>query len=180
MAKYYKENREICTSDVTNGTPLMLKIFEYCPSQMARLRRHHGFNKDFLIKAFAPLFNSYEMEKFSPGAGKSPSFFFFTANKSFAIKTLKDDELNLLVKKGILQKYCEHIRRNPKSLLCRFYGVFKVKIKFMKPIPIIVMDNIMGTKPEEVTKVYDLKGSTFQRMQMNIKSSLSVLKDNNF
>lgn len=65
---------EICTSDVTNGTPLMLKIFEYCPSQMARLRRHHGFNKDFLIKAFAPLFNSYEMEKFSPGAGKSPSF----------------------------------------------------------------------------------------------------------
>ena len=50
----------------------------------------------------------------------------------------------------------------------------------MKPIPIIVMDNIMGTKPEEVTKVYDLKGSTFQRMQMNIKSSLSVLKDNNF
>jgi hypothetical protein len=30
------------------------------------------------------------MEKFSPGAGKSPSFFFFTSNKCFAVKTLKD------------------------------------------------------------------------------------------
>ena len=128
---------------------------------MARMRRRNGFSRDFLIRAFSPIFNCSEMEKFSPGAGKSPSFFFFTANKCFAVKTLKDEELNLLVKKGFLEKYCEHIKKNPNSLLCRFYGVFKVKIKFMKPIPIIIMDNIMGFRPEEVFKVYDLKGSTF-------------------
>jgi 1-phosphatidylinositol-4-phosphate 5-kinase len=101
------------------------------------------------------------MEKFSPGAGKSPSFFFFTSNKCFAVKTLKDAELRLLVKKGFLMKYCEHLKKNPNSLLCRFYGVYKIKIKFMKPISIIIMDNIMGPNPEEVLRIYDLKGSTF-------------------
>lgn len=139
----------------------MLKIYEYSPRSMARMRRRSGFSRDFLIRAFAPLFNASEMSKFSPGAGKSPSFFFFTANKCFAVKTLKEQELTLLVKKGFLEKYCEYIKKNPLSLLCRFYGVFKIKIKFMKPIPIIIMDNIMGFSPEEVIKVYDLKGSTF-------------------
>lgn len=92
---------------------------------MARLRRHHGFNKDFLIKAFAPLFNSYEMEKFSPGAGKSPSFFFFTANKSFAIKTLKDDELNLLVKK----EFCRNTVNTLEEILSHYFVDFMECLK---------------------------------------------------
>jgi hypothetical protein len=50
----------------------------------------------------------------------------------------------------------------------------------MKPICIIIMDNIMGPKPEEVLKIYDLKGSTFQRINEKVKGPLTVLKDNNF
>lgn len=38
----------------------------------------------------------------------------------------------------------------------------------------------MGAKPEEVIRIYDLKGSTFERINKNAKSSLAVLKDNNF
>lgn len=50
----------------------------------------------------------------------------------------------------------------------------------MKAISVIVMDNIMGFKPEDVTRTYDLKGSTLNRVTENPKSSLSVLKDLNF
>lgn len=49
----------------------------------------------------------------------------------------------------------------------------------MKPISIIVMDNIMGPKPEDVNRIYDLKGSTFERITKYPKNSLSVLKDLN-
>jgi 1-phosphatidylinositol-4-phosphate 5-kinase len=84
------------------------------------------------------------MAKFQEGLGKSASFFFFTENSQFVIKTLKDEELELLAKKGLLEKYCSYIDKNPQSLLARFYGIFTVKIKYMKPINIIIMDNLMG------------------------------------
>lgn len=42
------------------------------------------------------------------------------------------------------------------------------------------MDNIMGQFPEDVYRVYDLKGSTFQRLQNHVETNFSVLKDLNF
>ena len=77
---------------------------------------------------------------------------------------MKDEELELLAKKGVLEKYYSHVNKNPKSLLARFYGIFTVKIKFMKAINIIIMDNLMGEHREQISRVYDLKGSTFQRI----------------
>jgi len=63
---------------------------------------------------------------------------------------LKPAELNLLVKRGILEKYQNHLKKNPRSLLARFYGIYTVKIKYMKPISVVVMDNLMGDHIEEV------------------------------
>jgi 1-phosphatidylinositol-4-phosphate 5-kinase len=93
---------------------------------------------------------------------------------------LKDEELELLAKKGVLEKYYSHVNKNPKSLLARFYGIFTVKIKFMKAINIIIMDNLMGEHREQISRVYDLKGSTFQRIANNVTNTKSVRKDLNF
>lgn len=120
------------------------------------------------------------MAKFQEGSGKSASFFFFTENKQFVIKTLKDEELELLARKGVLEKYYNHIHKYPQSLLARFYGIFTVKIKFMKPINIIIMDNLMGDHPDWISRIYDLKGSTFQRINHNPTGPKSVMKDLNF
>jgi Phosphatidylinositol-4-phosphate 5-Kinase len=109
-------------------------------------------------RAFAPKENQEAMAKFGEGSGKSASFFFFTENKQFVIKTLKDEELELLAKKGLLEKYYTYLKSNPNSLLARFYGIFTVKIKFMKPINIIIMDNFVGKHEEYMTRMYDLKG----------------------
>ena len=84
------------------------------------------------------------MAKFQEGSGKSASFFFFTSNQNFVIKTLKDEELDLLARRGVLEKYYNYMSKHPKSLLARFYGVFTVKIQYMKPINVIIMDNLMG------------------------------------
>jgi 1-phosphatidylinositol-4-phosphate 5-kinase len=120
------------------------------------------------------------MAKFGEGSGKSASFFFFTENKQFVIKTLKDEELELLAKKGLLEKYYTYLKSNPNSLMARFYGIFTVKIKFMKPINIIIMDNFVGKHEEYMTRMYDLKGSTFQRITSNPASHKTVRKDLNF
>lgn len=94
------------------------------------------------------------------------------------IKTLKDAELRRLVKKGVIMSYYEHLRSNNKSALARIFGVFKIKIKFMHAIPIIVMENIMAERPNEVTAIYDIKGSMFSRISER-KKKTTVLKDQN-
>jgi len=96
------------------------------------------------------------------------------------IKTLKEGELELLARKGVLEKYHSHLSKHPRSLLARFYAVLKIKIKFMQPINIIIMDNLMGEHMEEAYRVYDLKGSTFQRINANPSKDTSVRKDLNF
>ena len=46
-------------------------------------------------------------------------------------------------------------------MLTRFFGVYKVKVKFMHAINIIVMEDCIGKNKHEVTGIYDLKGSRF-------------------
>jgi 1-phosphatidylinositol-4-phosphate 5-kinase len=96
------------------------------------------------------------------------------------IKTLKEEELKLLVRDGILEKYAMHLEENPDSMLARFYGVFTVKIKNMKPISVVIMDNLMSNKIDEITSIYDLKGSLHRRDTKKITSEMSVRKDLNF
>ena len=95
------------------------------------------------------------------------------------IKTLKEDELKLLVRKGILDQYNHYLRKNNRSMLARFYGVYTVKIKFMKPISVVIMDNLMGEHVTEIERIYDIKGSTHRRETKAIKSVRTVRKDLN-
>lgn len=103
------------------------------------------------------------MSKFKEGSGKSACFFFFTGNNRFVIKTIKNLELRRLIKKGLIENYSEHLRKNPNSLLARIYGVYKIKVKFMQPISIMIMENIAGVNAIQKTAMYDLKGSKFMR-----------------
>ena len=121
-----------------------------------------------------------QMTKFQIGSGKSDSFFFYTANSQFIIKTLKESELKLLVRKGVLGKYCHHLEGNKDSMLARFYGVYNVKIKYMKQISVVIMDNLMSDRVNEILRVYDLKGSLHKRINKNPKNHRSVRKDLNF
>jgi 1-phosphatidylinositol-4-phosphate 5-kinase len=60
------------------------------------------------------------------GAGQSGSFFFFSYDNKYIIKTLQGNEKTLML--GILDDYIDHIKKsNNKSLLARIYGIFTIK-----------------------------------------------------
>lgn len=65
-------------------------------------------------------------------------------------------------------------------MLSRFYGIYTVKIKFMKPISVVIMDNLMSQEISTIESIYDLKGSLHRRDTKHIKSSRTVRKDLNF
>lgn len=75
------------------------------------------------------------------GSGKSGSFFFFSHDKRFIIKTITKDELDTLL--VILKDYIEHFKKNPKSLIVKIIGVFTVKRTSMGEVHTLVMENTL-------------------------------------
>ena len=49
----------------------------------------------------------------------------------------------------------------------------------MQPVSVVVMDNLMGGHIDSLSSIYDLKGSTFNRISGDTQKG-SVLKDLNF
>ena len=68
------------------------------------------------------------MEKIKVSEGKSGSFFFFSHNKMFLIKTLTSSELNTFLEHFVWDYY-DHLVNNPETLLAKIYGVYTVIIK---------------------------------------------------
>lgn len=60
-----------------------------------------------------------------PSPGKSGSVFFISDDDRFMIKTVRKEEMRLLLE--LVPKYYAHCLENPDTLLTRFYGVHRVK-----------------------------------------------------
>jgi len=71
--------------------------------------------------------------------GKSGSFFFFSHDKKFIIKTMYPEELEVFME--ALPDYFSHLKENPNSLIARIYGVFKVKMEAISAVNLILMAN---------------------------------------
>ena len=86
--------------------------------------------------------NIAQILKSGEGMGKSGSFFFFSHDDKFLIKSMTTDDFNTFMK--LFRSYFEHINCFPDSLLARVYGIYSVKMAEMNPVYLILMGN---TKP---------------------------------
>lgn len=94
----------------------------------------------------------------NPG-GRGGSFFYFTTDKRFIIKSLSKDEKDVLLRENFLKSYYENLE---KSLLARIYGVYKIKTGDKNPFSFMLLGNIAS--PEfEVISIFDIKGSKVGR-----------------
>ena len=92
--------------------------------------------------------------------GKSGSFFYFSRDYKYIIKTIHHAEHKFLRK--ILREYYEHVEQNPDTLLSQFYGLHRVKIPYGKKIHFVVMNNLFPPH-RDIHRTFDLKGSTIGR-----------------
>jgi len=113
-------------------------------------------------------------ERFSEG--KSGSFFYFTTDKKFIVKTISEHEaLTALTRaKGLLQ----HVRSNPKTLL-HYYGIYAIQPSHMnQAIFMAVMKNLFDRSSiapsikVSFQEAYDLKGALFLRSALSKASDL--------
>ena len=107
-----------------------IKITECAPRIFQSIRKTFGVSDDEVLNAFSPLHNSQAIRNFQTGSGQSRSFFLFTDNKRFVLKTVKPSEEKLLFAKnsGVLKHYFKYVVTNRKNLLSKLLGVYKVKL----------------------------------------------------
>lgn len=86
--------------------------------------------------------------------GKSGSFFYYSQDYRFIIKTIHHSEHTFL--RRILSSYYDHVRKNPNTLLARFYGLHRVKLPRGRKIHFVVMGNVFPPN-KDMHEVYDLK-----------------------
>ena len=89
--------------------------------------------------SLSPKFNRDMVFKAGEGAGRSGSFFFFSHDRKFIIKTMTEGELKLFLKK--LPAFGIHYKQNPNSLLAKIFGVFTVNTNLMKEVHVMLMEN---------------------------------------
>lgn len=118
-----------------------------------------------LIKSLDLDSNRNAIFKAGEGAGASGSFFFFSYDKKFIIKTMKVAEKKILLR--MIDDYIDHIEKSKgNSLLVRMYGLFTLKTNNFAPVDFIIMQNtLMLFEKKNKRLTFDLKGSLIRRFK---------------
>ncbi|KAG7660531.1 MSS4 [[Candida] subhashii] len=170
-------------SELTPSSKYDFKFKDYCPEVFRELRLLFGIDPaDYLVSITGKYILS---ELGSPG--KSGSFFYYSRDYRFIIKTIRHSEHRQL--RSILKNYHQHVKDNPNTLISQFYGLHRVKMpirgKGTRKVHFVVMNNLFPPH-RDIHLKYDLKGSTWGRItKLDPNSppeeiSKHTLKDLNF
>lgn len=185
--KDFKSNKKLAFdssgNELTPSSKYDFKFKDYSPLVFRELRLLFGLDPaDYLMS----LTSKYILSELT-SPGKSGSFFYYSRDYRFIIKTIHRAEHVQLRK--ILKDYYNHIKANPNTLLCQFYGLHRVKMPLSyglkkRKIYFIVMNNLFPPH-KQLEKTFDLKGSTFGRYTKvndsdSTKNNHKILKDLNW
>ncbi|KAI7900868.1 uncharacterized protein BX663DRAFT_438342 [Cokeromyces recurvatus] len=147
---------DITGNELTPGVKYDFKFKDYAPWVFRHLReKFHVDSSDYMMS----LTSKYILSEIG-SPGKSGSFFYYSRDYRFIIKTIHHSEHKFMIK--ILKQYYEHVCNNSNTLLCRFYGLHRIKMPRGRKIHFVVMGNIMPPN-KDIHQKYDLKGSLFGR-----------------
>ncbi|KAG8529340.1 uncharacterized protein KY384_005976 [Bacidia gigantensis] len=172
----HKFSFDITGNELTPSAKYDFKFKDYAPRVFRRLRAKFRIDPaDYLVS----LTSKYILSELG-SPGKSGSFFYFSRDYKYIIKTIHHAEHKLL--RQILQEYYKHIEDNPDTLLSQFYGLHRVKIPYGRKIHFVVMNNLFPPH-RDIHQTFDLKGSTIGRdfkEEDAAKNPRATLKDLNW
>ncbi|KAI8991145.1 hypothetical protein BDF20DRAFT_811637 [Mycotypha africana] len=167
---------DVTGNELTPGVKYDFKFKDYAPWVFRYLReKFHVDPADYMMS----LTNKYILSEIG-SPGKSGSFFYYSRDYRFIIKTIHHTEHKFL--RAILKEYYEHVSKNPNTLLCRFYGLHRIKLPHGKKIHFIIMGNVLPSN-KDIHETFDLKGSLYGRLTSNEevrKNPQAIQKDQNW
>ncbi|KAI1122348.1 hypothetical protein F5Y10DRAFT_77112 [Nemania abortiva] len=151
-----KSTFDIAGNELVPSAKYDFKFKDYAPWVFRHLRALFRLDPaDYLMS----LTGKYILSELG-SPGKSGSFFYFSRDYKYIIKTIHHAEHKFLRK--ILKDYYNHVIDNPNTLLSQFYGLHRVKMPYGKKIHFVVMNNLFPPH-RDIHTTFDLKGSTIGR-----------------
>lgn len=144
-------------SEVVPSAKYDFKFKDYSPKVFRELRRLFKIDTAEYLMSLTGEYRFYE----AISSGKSGSYFYYSPDFRFIIKTIHHAEHKMLRK--ILRDYYSHVKNNPNTLISQFYGLHRVKLPYTgRKIHFVVMNNLFLPQ-HDVHRKYDLKGSSLGR-----------------
>jgi len=151
--KYCEKLKIDSTGKILNkGEKYDFEFKDYAPNVFKKIREISNINTESYIKSISDKFMLLELS--SPG--KSGSFFYFSPDYRYLIKTVHYNEHRHFFK--VLEKYYKYLEANPNTLIMSIYGLYRLKADGHK-MYFIVMQNVYPPN-KDMHRMYDLKGST--------------------
>ncbi|CAO2829917.1 unnamed protein product [Amaranthus hypochondriacus] len=144
---------------------------DYCPMVFRNLREMFKLNAaDYMMSICG---DDGLREICSPG--KSGSMFYLSHDDRFVIKTLRKSELKVFLQ--MLPSYYNHVQLYENTLITKFFGLHRIKLKCGRKVRFVVMGNMFYTELR-IHQRYDLKGSSYGRYTCKEKiNQNATLKD---
>jgi hypothetical protein len=138
-----------------------VKVTEYAPMAFAFLRRLDEIDHETVKASLNPVANRDSVFKAGESQGKSGSFFFFSHDKKFIIKTMTPSDFKTYNR--LFDEYIQAVATRRHSLLARIYGIYKIEMEEVAPVHLILMGNTKKSNDANIVNIFDLKGSFVNR-----------------
>lgn len=157
-----KNDKRVANKELSMSVKSSISSYE--DAKFAQIMFMDNISPDDVINSLSLEKNRNMVFRAGEGVGQSGSFFFFSHDNRFLIKTLRGKEKRNIL--NILDDYIDHIKMTDnRSLLARIYGVFTITTNYFTPLDVIIMQNTCKVTDETNKKMtFDLKGSTKGRM----------------
>jgi hypothetical protein len=156
------------------------RIRAFAPTTFSILRSYFGISEDSFRKGVLESGRFSSFQSNSKGAARVGGVFFFTRDGAYFIKTIKRDEMHMLLR--MLSKYTDFMKTNGRqSLLTRFCGLYEIALEDGTYYVLVTNAVFPAEASRIVTERFDLKGSTVGRKtsveERGAMGSKAVLKD---
>ncbi|KAJ1998676.1 Phosphatidylinositol-4-phosphate 5-kinase [Coemansia thaxteri] len=152
----HKYSFDVVGDEMTPSSRYDFKFKDYAPWVFRCIREaFHLSTEDYLVS----LTDKYILSEVG-SSGKSGSFFYYSQDYRFIIKTVHHTEHKFM--REILPQYYEFVRDHPNTLLSRIYGLHRIKLPHGRKVHFIVMSNILPPN-KDIHAQFDLKGSMLGR-----------------
>ena len=149
------------------------KIKEYSYELFSVLRNLDGIKVQDIKESFDIEKNfNFNISNTSELFGKSGATFFFSNDNKYVLKSISQSHAKNFI--TTFPNFFSYLLNNNKdSIMVKIYGLYKISVQGYDKIYFILMENLMEHLADHlILRVYDLKGSKFQRNQENFKMDM--------
>ena len=155
---------------VLNETNIDMEVTEYNVSLFKKLRRLENLDEDKIIEVLQPKNGTHDLIH-----KREETFYINSSNKILMLKKIKREQMQLFQTKVLPSLYDYFANNNQNSILCRVFGLYRIRIEQQEEVFMALIYNIHETLGGPNSNVRQMKLSDNDFRLHMVRISRTVL-----